>query len=229
MTIVIETTSEANVTGVTDNSVAKPAGLAVGDLMIAQSGVNNITATVIPPAGWSTANSQQSPGGGSSGENVFIHYKIADIGDVASSIFTFSCTANQALRTIILRVSGVDRTNPLFTTNKALNNNVSGVGTKTFTNTVTPSRAGSLLIASFVADNVNLSISNVAVTNNNPTWTKQYNDTITQMYSAIRQENTATGDMTTDQWVSGTNGVALLTVFNPTEINTNTGMLLNFI
>jgi len=40
---------------------------------------------------------------------------------------------------------------------------------------------------------------------------------------------TATGDMTTDQWVSGTNGVALLTVFNPTEINTNTGMLLNFI
>ena len=228
MAIIIETTSEASVTGVTDNSVAKPVGLTVGDLMIAQSGVNNQTATVIPPAGWSTANYQQSPGGGSSGENVFIHYKIADIGDVASSIFTFSCVANQALRTIILRVSGIDTTNPLSTTNKALHGSISGAGTKTFANTVTPSKSGSLLIASFVADNVNISVDNVAITNDNPTWTKQYNDTITQMYSAIRTESTATGDMTTDQWVNGTNGTAIITVWNPYQLNTNAIMLLNF-
>jgi len=219
MSILVETTSEATVTGVTDNPVPKPTGLTVGDLMIAQSGVNNTTATVTAPVGWTLATSQQSPGGGSSGENVFIHYKIADASDVASSTFTFSCTANQALRTIILRVSGANTTTPFSSTNKANNGSVSGGGTKTFTNTVTPALAGSLILASFVADNVNISVSNIAIANDNPTWTKQYNDTITQMYSAVRTEITATGDMTTDQWVNGTNGTALMTVWNPASAN----------
>lgn len=214
MAIAIATTAESTIVGTTLNATA-PTGIQVGNLLIAQSGVNNTSSSVTAPAGWSTANFQQSPGGGSSGSNVYIHYKVANSADASAATFQFMSSTSNALRTIILRVTGNDTSSPFDSTNKALNNSVSGGGTKTFTNTVTPSRTGSLLIASFVADNVNLEINNVAVTNNNPTWTKQYNDTITQMYSAIYSVASATGNMTTDQWVSGTNGEAIISVFNP--------------
>lgn len=220
----IATTAESTVVGSTLNATA-PAGVQVGDLLIAQSGVNNASSSVTAPSGWTTANFQQSPGGGSSGSNVYIQYKIADSSDASAGTFQFISSTSNALRTIILRVTGNDTSNPFDSTNKALNNSVSGGGTKTFTNTVTPSRVGSLLIASFVADNTNLSISNVAVTNNNPTWTKQYNDTITQMYSAVYSVASATGDMTTNEWVFGTNGTAIISVFNP-PVTTNGNMFL---
>jgi len=76
MAIAIATTAESTVVGTTLNATA-PTGIQVGDLLIAQSGVNNTSSSVTAPAGWSTANFQQSPGGGSSGSNVYIQYKIA--------------------------------------------------------------------------------------------------------------------------------------------------------
>lgn len=227
MAIEIVTIAESSTAGTTLNATA-PAGIQVGDLLIAQSGVNNVSSSVTPPLGWSTANFQQSPGGGSSGQNVYVQYKIADSSDASAPTFEFISSSSNALRTIILRCTGNDTVTPFSGTNKALNTSVSGFGTKTFANTVTPTRAGSLILASFVADDVNISINNVSIANDNPTWTKEYNDTITQMYSAIRTTNSATGNMDTDQWGNGTNGTAIITVWNPVDISTNTGVLLNF-
>lgn len=191
-----------------------PGSVSVGNTLIAQCGVNNLTATVTPPAGWTTVNSQTSPGGGTLGANVWIFYKIADSSDAAASTFTFGSSVSQALRVFIMNYSGIDQVTPLDSTNKDLNTNVNSPGSKTFSNSVTPTNPDSLLMASFVGDDVNLTVSSISIANDNPTWTKIYNDTITQIWTAIRPQTTATGTMTTSSWSTPINGEAILSVFN---------------
>jgi hypothetical protein len=87
-------------------SIAKPSGLAVGDLMIANITQRNsvIDAT---PSGWTTLVSYLV---GSAGRWATISYKVADSADVAAGSFAFSATAATSMAGGITAFRGVDTT-----------------------------------------------------------------------------------------------------------------------
>lgn len=99
-------------------ALAKPTGLAVGDLMVSfVFGSSTSAPTVTLPSGWGTAVvSPWNPG--DSGIGVFA-YKIADAADVAASTFTFSSSNWGACFGFIGRYTGVNPTAPINSTGAA--------------------------------------------------------------------------------------------------------------
>lgn len=192
--------------------ITKPVSLAVGDLMVAHisgadeaSGSNTITA----PNGWTTLGNL---GVGSSGSaDLYVFYKVADAGDTAATNFTFTNSSGAGLMMAgaIYRITGQGGTPSL---QIAIDGDTTNDLTPTFTNTVTPVFADSLLLFLVTAqDNqISGSVSGYAITTSNPTWTEQYDiygtgdtyfgagdgDGLMAGASATRPEVTATGDST---------------------------------
>jgi hypothetical protein len=192
---------------VTSIAVPKPAGLAVGDYMLAGIyfqcvGITGINA----PAGWATVTTETR--GTSSNEKYLVTFsKIATSDDVAASTFSFSRAGGVSSGPAgghIVRVSNFGVQAGSVDGNDSVS---SGQTSKTISS-FTPTRANSLLLA-FIGLGAGVtedeySITSVALATNNPTWTKRAevrldvtsNTHAFAVFSATRPEATATGTIT---------------------------------
>lgn len=90
-------------------TVAKPAGLATGDLIVVWLSKNNTDAVTPPSAGWTNHENQSF-----SGYGAHLFTKIADASDVAATDFTFSfSTWSSDKHLVIAHYRGVDPVNPV--------------------------------------------------------------------------------------------------------------------
>ena len=91
-------------------ALPKPAGLAVGDLMVGlvQKNLAGPTGVWTLPAGWTSLEETDPGGAGPLNPKTLLAEKIADAGDVAASTFTFSHSdvTTPNMNGIILRVRG---------------------------------------------------------------------------------------------------------------------------
>lgn len=181
--------------------ITKPTGLAELDLMVAGIWYDNDgagSATINTPSGWTleetvTINTNSS--------YLTLFTKIADSADVAASNFTFQTNNTDATYHMIGHIVHV-------TDWGVYSDSSSGSATSSTTVTVTgftPSRASCLFIGfSGVSDTSQQNTSSWALTTSNPTWTErvdtQYNDATRDsalaVYTAVRPETTATGNIT---------------------------------
>lgn len=104
--------SSSSVTGITTTrtQVVKPAGLAVGDLMVVWLGKDN-TSAVTTPAGWSSDESVAVTGYG-----MYMFSKVADASDVAASSFSFTWASGASTsdrHAIIAHFRGVNGATPV--------------------------------------------------------------------------------------------------------------------
>lgn len=135
----------------TEVVVTKPVSLAVGDLLIAQIGVNS-SSTITPPTDWNLIRSTTS------GVYRFSsYYKVATSGDVAATDFTFTFSI-AATGTAAVSRFGYPGASPLDQNNgtAGTNQTVTGSG-------ITPTEAGSLVLIFEYA------VQNASRTFNNPT------------------------------------------------------------
>jgi len=158
----------ATTTGASIN-VAKPAGLAVGDLMIAQMVADDLTPipTITPPAGWTTKDSQAVT-------TILLgvlYQKVADAADVAASTFTFS-TTGQGLVGGIIAISNPD---PVTLIDQVNGSNGTS-GTVITTSGITPTRADDIMLIFGYYGNSSPSrtFSGYSIATTNPTWTEIY-------------------------------------------------------
>jgi len=177
MAVAYESVGTAGWGGVNSAStitITKPTGLAVGDLMVAHIGVNDEdanTGTVTASSWTSLGTAILSDGNGMAGTVVL--YKVADSGDVAASDFSFTNGSGEGMGMAgaIYRISGSSGVPVMAgaTTGDS--------SSPTFTNTITPAVADSLLLFLYTGtDSVgsSQSVSGYAVTTDNPTWTERY-------------------------------------------------------
>lgn len=146
--------------------IAKPTGLAVGDLMICH--INTGVAMSTVPAGWTNFLSADSG-------KTLLYWKIADANDVAASGFTFQNSdgsGSSYCNAIITRITGTNTTTPI---------NISA--STDFAASSAPSGASitdttlQCLFLMFITDantTAQRTSSGYAVVNSNPTWTEQY-------------------------------------------------------
>lgn len=91
-------------------TIAKPAGVVAGDLLLARiSNRNNATAVVTPPAGWSLLRSDQS----ASQLKSWVFYKVAGAAEAGSYGFAIDLASNMAGS--IVAFANVDPVNPIDT------------------------------------------------------------------------------------------------------------------
>lgn len=242
MAVAVQSVSTTAWTGVdTSNTlvVNKPSGTADGDLLIAHisgadqiSGTNNISA----PGGWTTLGSQSAGASGSA--DLFVFYKIAS-SEGASYSFTNQSGANLLMAGAIYRIDGHGNAPSI---QIALDGDDTADSTPTFTNTVTPLIANSLLLFLLTANDnaASGSVSGYSVTNDNPTWTEQYDmygdgdsyfgagdgDGLMSGASAVRSAVTATGDSTCTLTTFANRSVGAIVVIPPlTNISINASPL----
>lgn len=195
-------------------TITKPTGLAVGDRMyaaiFAESGSGGAgTATVSTPSGWALEAQEQR---NSDNANLYVFSKTADSADVAASNFGFAYTVagTGSIGGHLMRVSswGLEA--------GQVDEYESGITSSDTVTGFTPSRANCLFMAFVAQDNTvaHNSISSVALTTDNPTWTSRattqirdtggsyYADLAT--YTATRTQDTATGTITVTYGASDT-------------------------
>ena len=189
MAITVASSSTAYSASGTSLVIAKPSGLAVGDLMLAQIR-NDDGNSITLPSGWSTLTSTFNPF-----NFVYVHYKYADSGDVAASNFTWTLPSSVISAGGILRITGAS---PLIGS-AFLAGGQSNTATPSFATGVTPTRPDSLLVQFwFYMGNSNASLGGYAIVTSNPTWTEAYdvgmesNAGITCAW-AVRPQTTSTG------------------------------------
>jgi len=190
--------------------ITKPAGLTVGDLMIAQTVFHSLAESPSipsPPDGWTLIRQDRE----SSGDGYIrgaLFWKIADADDVAADTFTFSNDLACSNRGAITAWTGHDTTTPI-----NASNGLSNAASTTVTSTgVTPTVANCvILMICGVADNNTQS--NYAITTDNPaSWTEAYDllttlgdDCALAMGYALRPETSATGNGTATTSASDVN------------------------
>jgi len=97
--------------------ITKPAGLAVGDFMLAHV-VNKATSgTITPPANWTIIGAQSNTASSRSA----LFYKFADAADVAASTFTFTLGTTGRNRGEMGAWLGVNTTTPINVANQQIN------------------------------------------------------------------------------------------------------------
>ena len=102
MAHVVESVAINSTDNSTTNTIAKPTGLAVGNLMVASLVCQTTTASAITTlSGWTSAVSQTSSGAG----GVSIQFKVATSDDVAESDFTFTAATAGEFSGGIIRLS----------------------------------------------------------------------------------------------------------------------------
>jgi len=178
--------------------LTKPVSLAVGDLLVAGIFVANQasnTSSLNTPSGWTLQEAVEA----NTQFELAVYLKTATSGDVAASNFTFSSSGGgYHMSGFLARV-----TDPGIVAGES---SAANVGTENVVlSTFTPTRSNTLFLAfAASADTGTPSISGIALTTNNPTWTTEATQTKadsnfhtrTSFFSASRAEATATGDIT---------------------------------
>lgn len=191
MAATLQSSNTANPGNGSSITVTKPTGLAVGDLMIFHYVFSDATDTANTISGWTHEISNVAIGGNRTG----LQWKTADSGDVSASDFTMSFTGAVASPLAgLIRIDG-HITSDLLNDSGNLQANTSS---PTYTNTVTPISASSLLLF-FQANNEAKTAGSYAIVTSDPTWTELYdiqNSTISglSLAYATRPEVTATGN-----------------------------------
>ena len=178
--------------------LTKPVGLTVGDLLVAGIFVANqsgSTSSLNTPSGWTLQENVEA----NTQFELAVYLKTAASGDVGASNFTFSSTNSGGFHMsgFLARV-----TDPgiIAGESSAANENVDNVTLPTFT----PTRTNTLFLAFAASVSTGIpSISGVALTTNNPSWTQQATQTFNDsdfasrfnLFSASRALATATGDI----------------------------------
>lgn len=199
-------------------TIAKPSGLAVGDMMIANLvwDSNSTTAPTLPN-GWTSlfhaTTALESAGA----------YKVADANDVAATNFVFTLAGTvTGSGGSIMRWSGVGQVNA-----GSVFRDLSSTANPTFTTGVTPAVANSYLVFLYYTEFSLSNVSNYAITTDNPaSWVEiaQESNTTPDVTMAIayasRPETTATGNFscTTDNSLNSHFG-RLLYLYPRTDVN----------
>jgi len=227
MAIVVESTGGATWTSSTRTtiSIAKPTGLAVGDLMIAQicTGRDDGGATDPSRSGWTLMNNTlNTTGAGAQGSASALLWKIADSGDVAGSGFDFTASARYEGRNNgrIIRISGIRNVNPVQGTTAT----TAGVTTTpSVAITQTPTIPNSLLLIFQCSDGNTTGGAGYAIATSNPSWTEVYDESETTSWTTnmscawgIRPEITATGNVSMTG-SSGSSWTIQLVVVSPAQ------------
>jgi len=196
MAITFQSAQHAKTNSGTTLTITKPVSVAVGDLLVCVISAANSVDTL---SGWTLITSQSNTDG-----NLFTFYKIAVSGDVSASDYTWTFSGNAVVGGI-LRFTGEFHSTPI---SFAKDNENTATATPTYTATITPVTANSMLLfcVSFVyASGAGSSgtVSGYAVTTSNPSWTEAFDqsqttggsgDTQCSVAYATRPEITATGD-----------------------------------
>lgn len=175
--------------------ITKPTGVAVGDLLIAQIAVDGGSArSITAPSGWTaiTQVNQDVEIG------VAVFWKIATSTEVSASNFTFTVNSASFLAGGMVRITGHNPNVPIWT---SAGDDAANVQNPTFTNTITPAVANSMLFMFIGGRNTGGSaLASYAIVTSNPTWTEQWDVNAggtgysMGMAYALRSQTTATGD-----------------------------------
>lgn len=113
MPVQFESVASNSVSGLTSLPIAKPVGLAVGELMVGIVAHHFFGQPTNLPSGWTRVQDFIHPQGA---DKTTLAFKIADAADVAASDFTFTrggTGAEVVFVGAILRISGVDTFGPI--------------------------------------------------------------------------------------------------------------------
>lgn len=215
MAVVIQSQSSSNLAY--NNStvtIAKPTGLAVGDLMVVFLGHGDRNGTIGSPtwsgdvtwldlsgvSGFSNAYSNSSDDGNRTSHGGAA-YKIADSADVAKTnfVFTHSSTAStiRANGGIIFRIDGHEASSPV---GASLSAQKVEDDTPDFATGITPTESSLLFMFNVLSLDQNATVqtmSGYAITTSNPSWTENFEslsaETGMSTASATRPETTSTG------------------------------------
>ncbi len=197
MAVAFESFANISVTlNQTSITIAKPTGLAAGDLMVAFLAILDAASTIDVTSGWTDSGVGEL--NGSSLGTTFrgrVLYKVADSSDAAASNFTFTLTGGNTdfVGGSIHRISGQNANQPIdvkvgfFTTDSATPSLATGL---------TPSYANELYLFC-TAWTGGTGISSQAIATDNPTWTEDF-DTVSTLGLAVahatRSATTALGN-----------------------------------
>ena len=217
------TASNGGSGAVTDVIVAKPSGLAIGDLMVAFIDGAGGSSTTYSCSGW-TADSSYTLVSTGLGVSATILYKTADSGDVAASTFTFTAALGQAVLVgAIMRITQGNTVTPIFAIAGDVNN---ASNTPSYSNAIVP-EANDLLIM-YVAGYGFTSTSGYAIATSNPTWTERVDLTENTsnaglvniaIATATRSQSTNTGNASVSLVGSGRTGCVLIAIKSTVIIN----------
>ena len=124
-------------------TIARPASVATGNLMLAQVVVRS-NAAITAPLGWSTIGNLQTSG---TGLEQRLYYKIATVTDTAASTYQWTWLGAVDAAGGILAYSGTDATSPFDVTPS----NSSGTGTSATAASITTTQANDMLVAFYGA------------------------------------------------------------------------------
>jgi len=179
MSIVVETVSSLASADSTTLTITKPTGLVEGELLVAVLSAYDATSGVLSGT-WNTL-STWSNAIGNNFDNELSHsiqYKVATAGDVAASNFTFTHSASERLRGVLLRCSGNNTVDGGLATSGSYSqisaNSASFVGT---ISAYTPPRLGALVIAQIGMSDTSASFKTVSSQS-------VVNTTMTEVYDA---------------------------------------------
>jgi len=150
-------------------AVTKPAGLAVGDTMIAPVGLyhGGVAGTdIVPPAGWTSLGAHTNSNG-----TLAAFWKVADANDVAASSFTFTATGTGTADGMAAGIAAFSSTSPTAPIDQSITADDAGV------TGITPTVGMGLYVMAFAAistTGTTGSIASYAIANNNPTWTEVF-------------------------------------------------------
>lgn len=181
-------------------TIAKPAGLAVGDILIAHLYAQNTGYTT--PSGWTALSSAGA------GPVEAVLWKRADAADVAATDFTF-VNAGTKKKGALLAIQGPKLTDPMFVSNQN-----GATATSITISGITPAAANSLLLFLSTVDG-STTVSAQAIATSNPSWAESYNvaedHRLTCVY-ANRPEATATGNATATLGASKPYGAHIVSI-----------------
>lgn len=192
MAVALPSSANSGWTSGTSATVAKPSGLAVGDLMIWHLIVNGNN--VVTPSGWTAVGLTNAAG---SVRATYLYYKFADSGDVAASNFSTSIdTGGTQYFASIVRITGGTNLGSILVLTAG----------QTITNTATPaltgltpnSRGDSMLIQFWAGASNVASIATYAIVTSNPSWNEVFDvasgGEASGVAYALRPQTTATGN-----------------------------------
>jgi hypothetical protein len=197
-------------------TVTAPTGIVDGELLYAGA-LTNAGSTVTPPAGW-TRLTDVNVNGSLSG----VFWKLAAS---ESGNYTFTGQSGCSISAYILRISGVDGSNPI----NASNTGTGGASTAYSISGVTTTVANTLLVQSIFWSNRARTISSIAVANGNPSWTNT--QAIDNGFGAGQESD---GSYTTAQATGSATATfsgstfwgGVIAAITPTQPSKNTGGML---
>lgn len=231
MAVTFQSVQTTALTGsVTSVTITKPASTAVGDLLLGFIYTNDTVSSV--PTGWTLVTSLV----GNAGGTIYLYYVNATSTQTAASNFTWGITNSALAGGSITRITGHNTAN-FSIVNTAFHDNIAS---PTFTNTITPTTANSLLL--FYTSGINsaggsMTSAGYTIATSNPSWTEAYDisdastNSQTAMAYANRTQTTATGNSSCTYTSSGgtSDFVGLLIAIPPqfSFTGTETGTILD--